>query len=308
MPPIRERLLKTTRLDEIGVLVAVAEAGSLSGAAKRLRVPKSTVGRAVRRLEEDLGLPLVRRMSRGPALTESGRLLVDMAAPHIAALRDAPAALDRSASEAYGVLRITTLPDLASVVLAPLLPAFLARHPRVRLEMVFMRPTVDLVREGFDLAIRASVGARLPPSALVAKNLGPNNIALYASAQYAARRGLPKRPEDLMDHDNVGFFPGSATEYHLRGPHGATKVKVAVRVSGDDFFFAREAVAAGLGVGAMPCFMATQELATGRFVRVLPEYQYALGSIYIMYPPAKPLPAKVTAFTTFLREHAARLL
>ena len=152
------------------------------------------------------------------------------------------------------------------------------------------------------------MSARLPSSALVAKKLGPNNIALYASSQYAARRELPKRPEDLVEHDNVVFFSGGANEYHLKGPKRSVKVKVTGRVSGDDFFFVREAVAAGLGIGAMPCFMATQELADGRFVRVLPEYQYALGAMYVMYPPARPLPAKVTAFTAYLRENAPRFL
>jgi len=307
-PSNRHRFLKRARLDELDVLVEVAESGSLSAAAKRLNVPKSTVGRAVRRIEEDLGVSLVRRMSKGPTLTESGRLLADMAAPHIAALRDAPAALGRAASEAYGLLRITTLPDLATLVLAPLLPGFLARHPRVRPEMVLTRRTVDLVREGFDVGIRASISASLPSSALIAKRLGPNNIALYASTQYAARRELPKHPHDLREHDNVVFFPNDSAEYHLKGPKGFTKIKVPGRVSGDDFFFIRESVLAGLGIGAMPTFMATQELSAGRLVRVLPEYQSALGAIYVIYPPAKPLPPKVTAFTTYVREHAPRLL
>src|SRR3954467_14134481 len=100
--PSRPRI-RTDRLAELSMLVEVAEAGSLSRAAKKLRVPKSTVGRAIRRIEEDLGVSLVRRMTSGPALTEPGRLLAEMAAPHIAALRDAPAALGRSGSEAYGV-------------------------------------------------------------------------------------------------------------------------------------------------------------------------------------------------------------
>jgi DNA-binding transcriptional LysR family regulator len=307
MPTPRERFQKRARLDELDVLVEVAETGSLSAAARRLNVPKSTVGRAVRRIEEDLGITLVRRMSRGPTLTESGRILADMAAPHIAALRDAPAALGRAADEAYGVLRITTLPDLAALVLAPVLPGFLARHPRVRVEMVLTRRTVDLVREGFDVGIRASTSASLPASALIAKRLGPNSIALYASTQYAARRGLPKHPDDLQEHDNV-VFPAGSNEYLLRGPKGITKVVVTGRVSGDDFFFVREAVAAGLGIGPMPTFMGNQELVAGRVVRVLPDYQSALGSIYVMYPPAKPLPAKVTAFAAYLREHAAPLL
>jgi DNA-binding transcriptional LysR family regulator len=305
---LRDQIQKRARLDELGVLVEVAEAGGLSAAAKKLRVPKSTIGRAIRRLEDDLGVALVRRMSHGPALTESGRVLADMAAPHIAALRDVPAALGRSASEAYGVLRITTMPDLASLVLAPLLPGFLARHPRVRPEMVFTRRTVDLAREGFDVAIRASVSGQLKSSALVAKKLGPNNIGLYASTQYASRRELPRRPEDLPAHDHILFFSGSTYEYHLRGTKGSVKVEVPARLNGDDFFFVREAVATGLGIGAMPCFMATQELAAGRFVRVLPEYQYALGAMYVMYPGGKPIPAKISAFTEYLRKHAPRLL
>lgn len=143
---------------------------------------------------------------------------------------------------------------------------------------------MDLVREGFDVGIRASISASLPSSALIAKKLGPNSIALYASTQYAARRELPKHPHDLREHDNVVFFPNDAAEYHLKGPKGFTRIKVPGRVSGDDFFFIREAVLAGLGIGAMPTFMATQELAAGRLVRVLPEYQSALGAIYVMYP------------------------
>src|SRR5262245_39654253 len=218
-PAPSHRFLKRARLGELDVLVEVAESGSLSAAAKRLNVPKSTVGRAVGRLEEDLGVSLVRRMSKGPSLTESGRLLADMVTPHIAALRDAPAALGRGASEAYGVLRITTMPDLATLVLAPLLPGFLARHPRVRPEMVLTRRTVDLVREGFDVSIRASVSTSLPSSALIAKKLGPNNIALYASTPYAARRELPKHPSDLLEHDNVAF-PNEVAEYPMKGPKG----------------------------------------------------------------------------------------
>lgn len=307
MPTLRERFQKA-RLDELGVLVEVAESGSLSAAAKKLRVPKSTVGRAIRRIEEDLGVSLVRRMTRGPALTEPGRLLADMAAPHIAALRDAPAALGRAASEAYGVLRITTVADIGSLVLAPLLPGFLARFPRVRPELTLALRQVDLVREGFDVGIRVTLKASLPSSSLIAKKLGVLNVGLYASTQYAARRELPKHPHDLLEHDNVVFFPGDTFEYDMRGTKGVTKVKVPGRVSGDDFFFIREAVVAGVGIGPMPWFMASRELTAGRVVRVLPDYLAMGGAMYLVYPPAKPLPPKVAAFTTYVREHLPRLL
>jgi len=305
----KERLgLQGARLDELGVLVEVAESGSLSAAARKLRVPKSTVGRAIRRIEEELGVALVRRMTSGPALTEPGRLLAEMAAPHIAALRDAPSALGRTGSEAYGVLRISTLSDVGSLVIAPLLPAFLARNPRVRPELVLSLRTVDLAREGFDVGVRVSMQASLPPSSLIAKKLGAVHVALYAGTQYAARRELPKQPSDLVAHDHVVHSAGDTFEYRMKGPKGVVKIKIQSRVCGDDFFFIREAVVAGVGIGALPWFMANPELAAGRIVRVLPDYVAATGTLYIVYPPAKPVPAKITAFITCLQEQAPRLL
>jgi DNA-binding transcriptional LysR family regulator len=299
---------KKARLEELRILVEVAESGSLSAAAKTLRVPKSTVGRAVRRIEEDLGVALVRRMTKGPVLTEPGRVLADMAAPHIAALRDAPAALGRTASEAYGLLRIATLSDVGALVLAPLLPTFLARHPRVRPEVTLGLAPVDLAREGFDVGIRVAMSTALPSSSLIAKKLGPVNIAFYASPQYAARQALPKRPQDLHDHDIIGFLPGKTNVVSIMSPKGPAKLELRTRVSGNDFFFVREAIVAGLGVGVLPWFGARDELAAGRAVRVLPDHQMTLGTLYVVYPQAKPLPPQVRAFASHLREHVPRLL
>ncbi|MEA2749937.1 MAG: hypothetical protein QOI41_4080 [Myxococcales bacterium] len=307
MPTIREGFQKA-RLEELRILVEVAESGSLSAAAKKLRVPKSTVGRAVRRLEEDLDVALVRRMTKGPVLTEPGRVLADMAAPHIAALRDAPAALGRTASEAYGLLRIATLSDVGALVLAPLLSSFLARHPRVRPEVTLGLPPADLAREGFDVGIRVAMSASLPSSSLIAKKLGPMNIAFYASPQYAARRELPKRLQDIHDHDTIGFFPGDTNVFSITSPRGTAKLELRPRVSGNDFFFVREAIVAGLGVGPLPWFVAKHELDEGRAVRVLPDHQMTLGTLYVLYPQANPLPPKVRAFTSHLREHVPHLL
>src|SRR4051812_16238799 len=162
--------LEKTRFDELNVLVTVAEAGSLSAAARRLGVPKSTVGRAIGRIEEQVGVTLVRRLARGPALTEPGHALANLAAPHVAALRDATAALGREASEAYGLIRMTAPADIGTHLLAPVLASFLASHPRVRIEIEHTLRVVDLLREGVDLAIRATLG-RLPASALIARSL-----------------------------------------------------------------------------------------------------------------------------------------
>jgi DNA-binding transcriptional LysR family regulator len=293
------------RFDELAVLVAVAEAGSLSAGAKQLGVPKSTVGRAIARLEEELGVSLVRRMARGPTLTEPGLVLANRAAPHIAGLRDAAIAQGRESQEAYGVLRVTAPADIGAHLIAPLLPGFFARHPRVRVEMENTLRVVDLVREGFDLAIRVTMG-RLPPSSLTAKKLAPMNLALYAGTQYAARTDLPKQLDDLTRHDNVVFYPGSNT-LTCHGPKGIEKVTVSGRAAGNDFFFLREAIASGVGIGPLPWFLASQEVAAGRVIRVLPEYRAVGGTAYLVYPPAKPLAPKLVRFCAHLLEHVPRL-
>jgi DNA-binding transcriptional LysR family regulator len=304
MSSVAERLQRT-RFDELGVLVAVAESGSLSAAARRLGVPKSTVGRAIARIEEDLGVTLVRRMTRGPALTEQGRALASVSAPHVAALRDATAALGREAAEAYGLLRVTAPSDVGAHLIAPLLPGFLARYPRVRIEVEHTLRVVDLAREGFDLAIRLTLG-RLPPSTLIARKLMRMNLALYAGTAYAARRDLPKHPADLAKHDSVAFYPGG-NSLALEGPKGIVKVAVAGRAAGNDFFFLREAIAAGVGIGPLPWFLANDELLAGRIVRVLPDYRAAGGTAYMVYPPAKPLSPKLVKFCAHLFEHVPRL-
>jgi DNA-binding transcriptional LysR family regulator len=299
------KLQPSCRFDELGVLVTVAEAGSLSAAAKQLGVPKSTVGRAIARLEDELGVSLVRRMARGPALTEPGLVLANRAAPHIAGLRDAAIAQGRESQEAYGVLRVTAPADVGAHLIAPLLAGFFARHARVRVEIESTLRVVDLVREGFDLAIRMTMG-RLPASTLTARKLAPMNLALYAGTQYAARNHLPKHLDDLARHDTVGFYPGTNT-LTLQGPKGPEKLTVNGRASGNDFFFVREAIASGVGIGPLPWFLASQEVAAGRITRVLPEYRVAGGTAYLVYPPAKPLAPKLIRFCAHLLEHVPRL-
>lgn len=294
------------RLDELRVLVTVAEAGSLTAAAHRLGVPKSTVGRAIARIEADLGVSLVRRMARGAALTEAGLVLANRSAPHVAALRDATAALGREASEAYGLLRLTAPADVGTHLIAPLLPGFLTRHPRVRVEVEHTLRVVDLAREGFDLAIRLTLG-RLPPSRLLARRLARMNLALYAGTSYAARRDLPKHVDDLARHDLVVFSPGGPT-LALEGPKGKVKLPVQGRAACNDFFFLREAIAAGVGIGPLPWFLASRELAAGRITRVLPDYRAAGGTAYLVYPPAKPLAPKLVHFCAHLFEHVPRLI
>ena len=133
-------------------------------------------------------------------------------------------------------------------------------------------------------------------------------LALYAGVNYAARRDLPKRVDELDQHDAVLFYPGGKLMLTLTGPAGVVKIALKSRVSGNDLFFAREAIINGLGITALPWFLANPELAAGRIVRVLPDYQLLGGTAYLVHAPAKPVPAKVAAFAKYLLEHAPRLI
>jgi DNA-binding transcriptional LysR family regulator len=297
------------RLDELAVFLEVAAAGSIAAASRRLGVPKSTIGRAISRLERDFGTTLVRRMARGPALTGAGRLLADRAAPHISALRDLGSATGQDALEAYGTLRVTAPSDIGTLVLAPLVTSFATLHPRVRVEVELTTRVVDLVREGFDLAVRIAKQRTLPSSALVARRLARLELGLYAATSYLARAGTPKRPGDLGDHEHVLFSgrEGRAV-LALESARSVHKLTVTGRTSVNEFLFVREAVAAGGGIGALPGFVAAAEVAAGRVRRVLPDYRIAGNFAYLVYPPSQAGSAKLTAFRSFLLERAPTLL
>jgi len=166
---------------------------------------------------------------------------------------------------------------------------------------------VDLVGEGFDCAIRLTMNPRLPAADLIAKRIGSLDIGFYASVSYAARRPLPKHPRELVDHDNVALFLGDTMPLQARGPRGVVKVRVTPRTSGDDLLFVRAAVVAGVGIGALPWFIAKHDLEAGTITRALPEYSVGAGAAYVAHPPAKPLSPKVSAFASYLVEHGPRM-
>jgi DNA-binding transcriptional LysR family regulator len=300
--------LTRLRLDELAVLVEVAAAGTLAGAARRLRVPKSTVGRAITRIEQELGVALVRRQARAPGLTDQGSVLANLAAPHVAALRDLATTATHDTAEAYGTLRVTAPPDFGVLLLAPLVPAFTQRYPRVRVDVELTMRVVDLVREGFDLALR--VARKLPPSTLIAKKLAAVELRLYAGARYAALHPLPRRVEDLADHEHV-LFTGSDGQQPMtiEGPRGSKRVVLRGRVSCNDFFCMREVVASGAGSDALPGFVARSELASGRLVRVLPDHRVEQGmNVFAVHPPQIARSPKLELFRSYLHEHAPNLL
>lgn len=296
----------TQHLDEIAVFVHVVKAGSFTAAARQRGVPKSTLSRAVTRLEEVMRARLLRRSSRTLALTDAGRAFYDRAAPHIAGIADAAESSLAREEQPHGLLRVTAPVDVGESFLADLLVRFLARYPLIRVEVDLSSRRVNLLEEGVDVALRAA--GKLDDAGLVAKKLGATAAQLFASPAYLARRGAPTTPEELTEHDCVLFRPEDGqNEWLLEGPSGPTTVVVKGRIGGGDFAFLRAAVRTGAGIGVLPAFTAARDLAEGHLVRVLPGWSRAAGTLYLVYPLSPHLPRKVVVFRDFVIEHAKAL-
>lgn len=290
-------------LSELDLFVRFVEAGSLAAAARRLGVPTSTVSRAVQRLERALSTSLVSRSSKAHGLTDAGRALFAQAFPHLVGLRGLSSTFGEQEEQLRGVLRLTAPVDLGEAFVGELLARFTARHPYLSVEVDLTSRLVDLVKEGFDVALRAA--NQLPDDgALVARRVADTEVHLFASPCYLARRGMPQTPEELTQHDCVLFRAVEGRNaWALEGPGGSARtVSVTGRMASNDLAFVRSALRAGAGLGPLPSYFAEECLRSGKLVRVLPEWRRTTGTIYVVYPAARHLPRKVSAFRDFVRE------
>lgn len=293
-------------LDEIATFVQVVESGSFTAAAQLRGVPKSTVSRAVARLEEAVGAALLARTTRSVALTDAGRALYAEAGPHVAALREAAHSLGERA-ELRGTLRVTTPVDVGDTFIGDVLLRFAARHPQLHLDVDMSARTVNLVAEGYDCAVRASLS--MPDSSLVARRLGESEMHLFAAPAYLARRGAPQTPAELEGHDGVLFRGRDGRQaLTLQGPEGPVEATLRGRVSGNELAFLRVALRAAAGVGLLPSIVGAADVAQGRLVRVLPAYAIRTAPIYFVYPRSRQVPRRVLALRDFLVEQMPQIL
>jgi len=294
--------MATVDLNLVHTFAKVVELGSFTRAAAVLELPKSSVSRAVTRLEENLGVRLLQRTTRNLRLTQAGeRYLAEVRGP-LADIEEASAEVTELGSEPRGLVRISVPYDLGQEIAAHILPDFIRRHPRIQVELSASNRHVNLIEEGFDLALRAGT---LDDSSLVARRISASDMGLFASSAYIDRRGQPGRLADLTQHDCIqhrgarGFFA-----WRLSGPKGVEQVTVSGPVIADDLTVVRELILAGLGIGFLPQFTAAADVVAGTILRVLPAYALKSAAVYIVSPPLKHAPARVT----LLREHLAREL
>jgi len=287
------------QLDDLAIFVAIARAGSVSGAARKLRLPKSSVSRGLSRLEQSLRAQLIHRSTRQLNLSPAGVALLARAEP----LVDALSATLEPLAEAQlpsGLLRVTCTVDFGAAVLAELVARFVARYPQVEVEVHSSNALVDLIGGGFDLAVRFSVKSGLRDSSLVARRVGALHARLVAAPVYLARRGTPRTLPELHEHEWVMYkgLPSILSEL----PRGSKRLPTKGRVRGDDMSFVHAAARAGVGIALLPAFLADPEINSGLLVPVLPKWRVSSGSVWVVHPPARPLPARVSAFRDFVVE------
>lgn len=290
------------RLDSMEAFVRVAESKSFSEAARRLNLSKSVISRQVSGLETELGARLFHRTTRSLTLTEVGAAYLERCQRILADIEEANLSVSNLQAAPRGKLKLSAPVPFTIQHLAPILPDFMARHPEIEIDLSLNDRFVNLVEEGFDLAIRIG---KLNDSSLIARFLAPANIAVVGSAAYLAERGEPRSPEDLGQHCCMLYSnQASADEWSFVAPDGkklSVEVKGRLRTNNGDVL--RQAALGGLGLVMLPTFIVGADLQAGTLVRVLEEFVPQQLGIYAVYPHARHLSPKVRAFVDFLAEH-----
>ena len=287
------------RLAALEAFVRVAETQSFSEAARRLRVGKSAVSREVASLEAELGVRLINRTTRSLSLTDAGRSYFERAQRILADLDEADRAVTEHGSSPRGKLKVSAPVSFGFLHLAPALADFLALYPDVNLEISFNDRFVDLVIEGFDVALRIGV---LEDSRLIARRLAPARIVVAGSPKYLAERGVPLTPDDLARHEclsNLNIRTGREWRFQrLDGSPWPTPVNA--RISMDNGDALRVCAVNGLGLVMLPSFIVGAQLQSGALVSILESFAPQFSSINAVYPHARHLSSAVRAFVDFL--------
>jgi len=282
----------------------VAEQRSFTAAAGQLDITRGMATRYVAQLEEHLGARLLNRTTRRVSLTEAGAAYLERCNQLLADLEEAEAAASLHVAEARGTLRVTSALAFGVRYVAPVLGDFMRDHPRVVVDLSFNDRTVDLVEEGYDLAIRIG---ELPSSSLSARRLATTRMVVCAAPAYWRRRGRPATPEDLAGHDALHYvYSATSDEWRFADASGAPRnVRIRHRLRANNGDALLRAAISGLGVVQLPSFMVHDVLARGELETALGEFCAPELGIHAVYPARRLLAAKVRSFVDFLADRFA---
>jgi len=287
-------------LGEMAVFAKVVGAGSLSAAARELGLSPALISRRLAALEARLGVRLINRTTRSLHLTDEGVNYFDACTRMLAEIEEADAAVAAGRVEPQGLLKVALPASFGHQHVAPLIPRFVERYPKVQLALSMSDRNVNVIEEGFDLAIRI---ADLEDSSLAARRLAPNRRVVCASPAYLERHGTPRTPEELVHH-NCLTTSDAAMTWNYKGPDGKPgAVRVSGRYACDNWEVLREWALAGLGVALKSTWDVHRHLADGRLVPVCPGYAFHSDvAIYAVYPHRRFLPARTRVFIEFLAD------
>lgn len=290
-------------LTDLRAFARIADLGGVSSAARALRMPKSSVSRSLARLEAAIGAVLVERSTRHLRLTDAGLLLRRHANRILDDISEAENAIGGLVGAPRGDLRISAPFTFAAGPLAPMLPAFLARYPDVRLILTVDNRNIDLLTEDIDVVIR--IGP-LANSDLIARRLATFELWPCASPAYIAERGLPAQPGDLAAHAIIAHSDRGRTRRFVTRSGGVTEVELDPVALVPEPAVVRTMLLGGAGIGWLPDFHAMDAIAAGALVRLLPDWSSGAVKAHALYPSHRSLSAKVRVFIDALIEHLSR--
>jgi DNA-binding transcriptional LysR family regulator len=281
------------RLNGVGVFVAVVEAGSFAVAAQRLGVTRSAVAKTIARLEQRLKVRLFNRTTRKQSLTDDGHAYYERCVRALAELEAAEECFESGRTAPAGKLRVTVPVLFGRHCVAPILRALGERHPELQLEISFNDRVVDLVEEGFDLAVR--FGTLPDSSQLVARRLGMQRMGICASPEYLARHGRPSSASELNGHLRIAYLSaGRAAAWRVYGDDGEELLpQVRIRLGFDDLQAIADAAIAGAGLAWLPCWMMSPEVKAGRLEVVVSGDRLPGTEIHAVWRRMTHLPMKV---------------
>jgi len=280
------------------MFVEVAATGSYSIAADRLDLSKSTVSKHVAALEDRLRLRLFNRSTRRLSLTESGAIYRERCLRVLEAVEEADRSVSHLASAPHGRLKVAAPLSFGLGQLSPLIPLFLDRHPEIEVELVLDDRRVDLVAEGYDVAIRIG---RLDDSSLIARRLAASPLRCVAAPAYLAARPEPTHPAELAGLDCLRYSYGrSPNEWSFERGGEVVRVRVDGRLVANNGEVLRDAAEAGRGVAYLPLFLLGERLEEGRLVTLFDDWSTLEVVVHAVFPETRHLPPKLRAFLDFL--------
>jgi DNA-binding transcriptional LysR family regulator len=292
------------KLQSIRAFTKVVQHGSFAAAARDMRLSRSAVSKYVIDLEQDLGTQLLVRTTRSASPTENGQAYYERCIEILAGLEEADLAVTRLQAEPRGILRVNAPMSFGTLHLGRAIADFMEKYPDLKIQLVLSDQQIDPVQEGFDLTLRI---ADLPSSSMISRKIAPALRVICASPAYLERRGMPKHPNELRQHDCLAYgHLATGNQWKLTGPDGDHWIHIPWKLCTNNAEVLRDAAVKGHGIALLPTFIAGADLQKGSLRTILVEYKAPDISVYAVHSQTRHLSVKVRVFVDFLVERFGR--